>query len=150
MMMDTRQDDIRTAEAAAVDESGRTDEQSTEWIDRTDGTDRTDRADRADETDRADRTDGELAADLWDNKAAEELRARWHEVQVTFVDNPKAAAEQAETLVDEAARQLSEALSAHRSQAASTWRSSNGEGDTERLRQAVQRYRDVFDRLLAI
>jgi hypothetical protein len=80
--------------------------------------------------------------------AAESFRSRWNEIQVSFVDEPRAAVERADQLVAETMKQLAESFAAERNKLESQW----GRGDqvsTEDLRQALQRYRSYFERLLA-
>jgi len=82
------------------------------------------------------------AGPAWDAEAAEDLRRRWHEVQVRFVDDPAAAARDAQALADEAVQGLMTELEARKS-ALSGW--TDAAGDTEQLRLAVQRYRDLLE-----
>ncbi|MFV2022251.1 hypothetical protein [Micromonospora sp. LOL_023] len=76
------------------------------------------------------------------------FRDRWREVQLRFVDDPHAAAGEAQGLVTEAVEALTAALTAQRDEL-SGWTSAGPE-DTEQLRMAVRRYRDLLDRVLAI
>jgi len=80
-----------------------------------------------------------------------ELTARWQRVQSAFVDEPRRAVEEADALVEETMRQLTEALAAERRNLAAHWRE-GGDGSasaTEELRLALRRYRDLFHRMLA-
>jgi hypothetical protein len=85
---------------------------------------------------------------VWAADSVEQLRSRWREIQLMFVDDPRAAAEAAEALIGEAVQQLSSALSARRDDL-SMWRGEGG-GDTERLRIAVRRYRDFLDGIFGV
>ncbi|WP_326555128.1 hypothetical protein [Micromonospora sp. NBC_01813] len=76
------------------------------------------------------------------------FRDRWRDVQLRFVDDPHAAAGEAQGLVTEAVEALTAALTAQRDEL-SGWTSAGPE-DTEQLRMAVRRYRDLLDRVLAI
>jgi hypothetical protein len=88
--------------------------------------------------------------DLWPADAISALRERWREVQLRFVDDPSAAATEADTLVGEAIETLQTQLAMQRTDLAA-WRDRNGGGDdTERLRVAVQRYREFLDRVLGV
>ncbi|MEV0395966.1 hypothetical protein [Polymorphospora rubra] len=89
---------------------------------------------------------GEPVAVLIPADAAQALRERWREVQLRFVDDPRAAAGEAQDLVEEAVQALAAALAAQKDDLGG-WRSS-GDEDTERLRVTVRRYRDFLDRLL--
>ncbi|GLY01335.1 hypothetical protein [Actinoplanes sp. NBRC 101535] len=72
------------------------------------------------------------------------LRERWRDVQLRFVDDPKAATSDAATLVDEAVDKLTTALKEHRGAVV------KGEDDTEGLRVELRSYRDILDRLLGL
>ena len=77
------------------------------------------------------------------------FRARWAEVQGAFVDSPRSAVEQADSLVAETMKRLAEMFSDERGKLEAQW----DRGDnvtTEDLRVALQRYRAFFDRLLNI
>ena len=85
---------------------------------------------------------------LWTDADVDGLRGRWRELQLRFIDDPREVAGEAERLVTEAVDALAAALTA-RKDALSDWRDAGGDGaDTERLRTAVRRYRDLFDQLL--
>lgn len=76
------------------------------------------------------------------------FRARWDQVQTSFVDEPRQAVEQADSLVANVVKRIAEQFSAERSTLEDQW----AKGDnvsTEDLRQALRRYRSFFDRLLA-
>ncbi|MEV0895802.1 hypothetical protein [Actinoplanes sp. NPDC049802] len=74
----------------------------------------------------------------------ESLRERWRDIQLRFVDDPKAATGEAAGLVDEAVDKLTAALRDHRGSL------STGTDDTESLRVELRGYRDILDRLLGI
>lgn len=84
-----------------------------------------------------------LAADT-----SQGLRDRWREVQLGFVDDPRAAARDAQRLVDEALEALSAAL-AEQKNSLGRWDTGDA-GDTENLRVVVRRYRDFLDRVLGL
>lgn len=76
-------------------------------------------------------------------------RSRWEAVQTGFVDEPRAAVEQADALVSQVVTRLSEVFSRERQTLEQQW----GRGDnvsTEDLRIALKRYRAFFDRLLSM
>ena len=76
------------------------------------------------------------------------FRARWDQVQTSFVDEPRQAVEQADSLVANVVKRIAEQFSAERATLEQQW----AQGDnvsTEDLRQALRRYRSFFDRLLA-
>ncbi|MBQ1071703.1 hypothetical protein KBX06_00755 [Micromonospora sp. C31] len=85
-------------------------------------------------------------ASLFDPTTAQGFRDRWRDVQLRFVDDPRAAAGEAQSLVDEAIQALSSALSAQKNKLGG-WQDA-GSADTEQLRMAVRHYRDFLDRVL--
>ncbi|MFG1890240.1 hypothetical protein ACGFIR_20530 [Micromonospora sp. NPDC049051] len=85
-------------------------------------------------------------ASLFDPATAQGFRDRWRDVQLRFVDDPRAAAGEAQSLVDEAIQALSSALSAQKNKLGG-WQDA-GSTDTEQLRMAVRHYRDFLDRVL--
>jgi hypothetical protein len=77
------------------------------------------------------------------------FRARWEAIQTGFVDEPRAAVEQADALVDEMMKRLTEVFTTERTTLEHQW----GRGDnvsTEDLRVALKRYRSFFERLLSV
>ncbi|BCJ44783.1 hypothetical protein GCM10010168_15960 [Actinoplanes ianthinogenes] len=72
------------------------------------------------------------------------LRDRWREIQLRFVDDPKATTGEAAALVDETIEKLTTSLRQHRGSLAS------GGDDTEALRVELRAYRDILDRLLGL
>jgi len=88
-------------------------------------------------------------AALFKDNEAQDLRTRWGNVQTGFVDEPRKAVEQADSLVAETMTRLAEIFANERSILEKQW----DQGDnisTEDLRVALQRYRSFFNRLLAI
>jgi hypothetical protein len=88
-------------------------------------------------------------APLFPNIELEEFRTRWSEVQTAFVDEPRRAVEQADSLVATAMKRLAEVFAEERSNLEKQW----DRGDnvsTEDLRIALHRYRSFFQRLLSI
>lgn len=105
-------------------------------------------ADDAPTPDAGDRsTTAEGNEPLLDAEEGTRFERRWHQVQVAFVDEPRAAVEQADELVAELMRHLAETFADERSRLDAAW--SAGENvDTEALRVALTRYRSFFHRLL--
>ena len=88
-------------------------------------------------------------APLFPQEELVDLRKRWQEVQVTCVDEPRRAVEQADGLVASAMKRLAEVFAEERASLETQW----DRGDnvsTEDLRIALQRYRSFFHRLLSI
>ena len=95
----------------------------------------------------ADRSPESSATPLLPQDVAEQLRARWNEVQTGFVDEPRRAVEEADALVAEAIKRLASSFASARANLEHEW--DRGEDvSTEDLRQALQRYRAFFGRLL--
>ena len=91
----------------------------------------------------------EQAAPLFSSEEAKDLRARWDAIQVSFVDEPRQAVEQADSLVAVATKRLAEMFAAERAKLEGQW----DRGDnvsTEDLRLALRRYRSFFGRLLSV
>ncbi|MGV9215409.1 hypothetical protein ACTFTM_26435 [Micromonospora sp. RB23] len=86
------------------------------------------------------------AATLLDGDTAQGFRDRWRDVQLRFVDDPHAAAGEAQALVEEAIQALASALAAQKNTLGG-WQDA-GSADTEQLRMAVRNYRDFLDRVL--
>ena len=85
-----------------------------------------------------------LAADV-----VSQLRSQWTDIQAGFVDEPRRAVEHANGLVADAIRRLAETFSNERAQLERQW-ARGGDVSTEDLRQALQRYRSFFSRLLSV
>lgn len=77
------------------------------------------------------------------------LRSRWGDVQAAFVDDPKDCVQKADVLVAEVVEQLTTRFSEARSRLEAQW-ARGEEASTEDLRVALKRYREFFQRLLAI
>ena len=80
---------------------------------------------------------------------ANELRARWDSIQVGFVDEPRKAVQEADALVSDTIKRLSEVFANERQNLEHQW-GRNENVSTEDLRVALRRYRSFFSRLLAI
>src|SRR5919202_4430167 len=131
---------LSTAELAAAAEQQRSSEPSTTVI-----------APESSPVQRAepDQPAAERHEPLFDSSRAETLRGRWADIQAGFVDEPRRAVEQADSLVAEVMQQLAQAFSEARSGLESQW-DRGDDINTEDLRQALRRYRSFFDRLLAM
>jgi len=83
---------------------------------------------------------------IWTEDSVQDMRDRWREAQLRFVDDPHKAANETRDLVNEAVEALTAALASHREQL-NSWPVN---GDTEQYRMVVQRYRTFFERLLTL
>ena len=91
----------------------------------------------------------EQAAPLLSPDETKDFRARWDATQVGFVDEPRRAVEQADSLVAGAMKRLAEMFADERAKLEGQW----DRGDkvsTEDLRLALRRYRSFFGRLLSV
>ena len=80
--------------------------------------------------------------------ATSDVRDRWEQIQGSFVDEPRRAVEEADTLVAELMQQLADSFAQERQGLEGQW-DRGDEVSTEDLRIALQRYRSFFDRLLS-
>jgi hypothetical protein len=76
------------------------------------------------------------------------FRARWDQVQTSFVDEPRHAVEQADTLVATVVQRITEQFAEERAKLEQQW-DRGDDVSTEELRQGLKRYRAFFDRLLS-
>ena len=86
---------------------------------------------------------------LFDEGELSGLRARWTEVQAAFVDDPRECVQKADGLVADVVDKVTSGFSGARSHLEEQW--DRGEQvSTEDLRIALKRYREFFERLLAV
>ncbi|HXB69291.1 MAG TPA: hypothetical protein VNY05_13665 [Candidatus Acidoferrales bacterium] len=91
----------------------------------------------------------EQATPLFAPGEAKEFRARWDTIQGGFVDEPRHAVEQADSLVADAMKRLAEVFADERAKLEGQWDSQESVS-TEDLRLALRRYRSFFGRLLSV
>ena len=99
-------------------------------------------------TDGAD-TSADHAEPMFPPGEVETFRTRWVEVQTGFVDEPRNAVEQADSLVAEMMKRLAQVFADERGKLEEQW-SRGDDISTEDLRQALRRYRSFMDRLLSV
>ena len=92
---------------------------------------------------------GERPIALFQADEGRGFHARWDGIQTGFVDEPRAAVEQAHALVDEMINRLMEGFTQERARLEEQW-SRGQDVSTEDLRLALKRYRSFFERLLSI
>lgn len=86
---------------------------------------------------------------LFSGDQSQALRSRWETLQVSFVDEPRHAVEEADRLVSEAVNSLTKGFTGEREKLEQQWH--RGEDvSTEDLRLALRRYRSFFERILSI
>ena len=88
-------------------------------------------------------------AALFAGNEANELRSRWDSIQVGFVDEPRKAVQEADALVSDTIKRLSDVFAKERQNLEQQWGRSDNVS-TEDLRVALRRYRSFFSRLLAV
>jgi hypothetical protein len=88
-------------------------------------------------------------APLFPDTELGDFRHRWQNVQAGFVDDPRTAVRQADELVASVMKRLADVFAEERSKLEHDW-DKGGDVSTEDLRQALQRYRSFFDRLLSV
>jgi hypothetical protein len=76
-------------------------------------------------------------------------RSRWDSIQTSFVDEPRAAVQQADALVSQVVNRLTDVFTRERSTLEEQW-TRGGNVSTEDLRIALTRYRSFFHRLLSM
>jgi len=91
----------------------------------------------------------EQATPLFSPEEAKDFRARWDVIQVGFVDEPRQAVQQADSLVAGAMKHLAETFAAERTKLEGQW-DRGDDVSTEDLRLALRRYRSFFGRLLSV
>jgi len=85
---------------------------------------------------------------LWTDSTVEDLRARWRELQLNFVDDPRGSVDNARVLAGEVVDALTIVVTQRRD-GLDSWRSA-GASDTEELRVVLRRYREFLDRVLGM
>jgi hypothetical protein len=91
---------------------------------------------------------GRNESPLFAENELRDFRARWDQVQTSFVDEPRHAVEQADTLVATVIKRIAEQFAEERSKLEKQW-DRGDDVSTEELRQGFKRYRAFFDRLLS-
>ncbi|MEU3856162.1 hypothetical protein AB0F03_02060 [Streptomyces sp. NPDC028722] len=92
-------------------------------------------------------------APLFPHDEADRWEQRMREVVAGFVDEPKAAVEEADRALEEIAARFTEAVTKRRRTLRTSWeggedRGPGAGGDTEQLRLALRDYRELAERLL--
>jgi hypothetical protein len=85
---------------------------------------------------------------LFASDQSERFTTRWQEIQTSFVDQPRNAVAEADTLVADLMQRLAASFSQERERLETQW-DRGDDVSTEDLRVALTRYRSFFDRLLS-
>ncbi|MEV2247333.1 hypothetical protein [Streptomyces sp. NPDC049970] len=80
----------------------------------------------------------------------EKLAQRMHHAVADFVESPRRAVEEADSTFEQIVSGLTEALTERRRALRASWQEQDTEAQTEELRIALQRYRDLGEQLLKI
>lgn len=88
-------------------------------------------------------------AALFEPAALSQFNARWSEIQTGFVDEPRRAVQQADALVSDVIKRIADSFGSERAGLERQW-DRGDDVSTEDLRQALQRYRSFFSRLLTV
>ena len=139
--MTTRNEQLSTADVAAAADQRRAERTDTSFDADTNAAVERKPADRA-ESDHP-------GTPLFAGNEAEQLHRTWSDIHAGFVDEQRRAVEQADGLVADVMQRLAAAFAKERQMLEQQW-DRGGDADTEELRQALQRYRSFFDRLLAL
>jgi len=94
-------------------------------------------------------TDDTHHIDLFPNEELAGYRTQWESIQTGFVDQPRAAVEQADALVSQLVARLTEVFARERSTLEGQWTKGDNVS-TEDLRIALKRYRSFFHKLLSM
>jgi hypothetical protein len=99
---------------------------------------------------REERADADTSrrAALFHDEEARGFRSRWDAIQTGFVDEPRAAVEQADALVAQVVARVVQVFGEQRTTLERQW--DRDRDSTEDLRVALTRYRAFFDRLLSV
>jgi hypothetical protein len=89
------------------------------------------------------------APQLFPDTECHDFRARWERIQVDFVDEPRRAVQEADSLVADTVKRLIENFSGERKKMEAAWVRGD-DVSTEDLRVSLQRYRSFFNRLLTL
>ena len=92
-------------------------------------------------------TNAGASASLLNREESEQFRSRWNEIQGKFVDEPRSAVEQADELVTEVIKLITEMFNNEHRSLEAQWNKGN-DVSTEDLRIALQRYRSFFNSLV--
>jgi hypothetical protein len=91
----------------------------------------------------------EAASSLLPADVAQDFRNRWDRIQTGFVDEPRAAVQQADELVASAIQKLAESFADARSNLERQW-DRGDQVNTEDLRLTLRKYRSFFQKLMAV
>jgi hypothetical protein len=89
----------------------------------------------------------ESSSALLNREESDHFRTRWNSIQGKFVDDPRTAVQEADTLVTEVIEQITKMFADNHSSLESQWKQGS-DVSTEDLRTSLQHYRSFFNRLV--
>ncbi|MFD9324721.1 hypothetical protein [Streptomyces sp. NPDC060065] len=92
--------------------------------------------------------DRKPAAELLPQGERDKLTLRLQQALNTFVDSPRQAVEEADSVFDEVATHFTNTLTEQRRVLRSGWQDQDTKAQTEELRVALRQYREITERLL--
>lgn len=90
----------------------------------------------------------EARTNLFEDQEIEQFRVQWREVQACFVDEPRTAVRDADSLLSTMMDELKSHIDEQKRTLDGEW--NRDTKDTEELRVAMQRYRSLFDQILSV
>jgi len=94
-------------------------------------------------------SDKQPAGPFFSTAEAQDFRSAWKNIQVGFVDDPRSSLEQANQLITDTVKHLTQSFSTECQKLEEQWDSKDGTS-TEDLRLLLRRYRSFFERLVAM
>jgi len=91
----------------------------------------------------------EAAGPLLSPQFVQDLRNRWDRIQTGFVDEPRAAVQQADELVASAVKKLAESFAEARNTLERQWDRAD-QVSTEDMRIVLKKYRSFFHKLMSV
>jgi hypothetical protein len=88
-------------------------------------------------------------AQLFPDIECHDFRARWERIQVDFVDEPRRAVQEADSLVADTMKRMIDNFSGERKKLEAVWVRGD-DVSTEDVRVSLQRYRSFLNRLLTL
>jgi hypothetical protein len=106
---------------------------------------------QADQVERSEHDDAARAEDqeLLVGGESSRFNERWQQIQTDFVDRPREAVQEADTLVSDLVERITAGFREERERLERHW-DGGDDVSTEDLRVALQRYRAFFGRLLSV
>ncbi|MFF1695635.1 hypothetical protein ACFVXC_18715 [Streptomyces sp. NPDC058257] len=95
-------------------------------------------------------TESAPESELLPRDERDKLGLRLQQALSAFVDDPRQAVSEADSLFDDAVRHLTETLAERRRTLRTSWQGQDSEAQTEELRLALRQYRESVEQLLRV